>query len=131
MPADLVSVTSTLTQGLFNTSGIDDVVLHGVFIDLPVGVVTGLPTFVFKYIQAEVELYGEIKDNPALSGLYFNALTKLGAARLPLRAPQLAVTGAKAYNIVSQAVGTELGASRPSGPPGTGAARCRTSGRDR
>lgn len=81
--------------------------LHGVFVDLPVGIVTGVPSMIYKYVSAEAQLWHEIQGNPLQQALFFNLLTNqvLLAYRF---APDLAQSASATYNTVSSAVGTEL-----------------------
>jgi hypothetical protein len=81
--------------------------LHGVFIDLPVGIVTAVPTFTFKYIELETTLWKDIEGNPALKSLYFNQLTNQ-LLLIYVEAPKLAPKFAEAYEQVSNAVGAHL-----------------------
>ena len=105
---DAISKILGYSNGLFQfawhaTTGL----LHGVFIDLPVGIVTALPTFTFKYIELETTLWKDIEGNPALKSLYFNALTN-EVLLIYVEAPKLAPKFAQAYEQVSNAVGAHL-----------------------
>jgi hypothetical protein len=80
---------------------------HGIFIDLPVGIVTAVPTFTFKYIELETTLWKDIEKDPALKSLYFNQLTNQ-LLLVYVEAPKLAPKFAEAYEQVSNAVGAHL-----------------------
>lgn len=81
--------------------------LHGIFVDLPKGIVTGIPTFAFKYVELESQLWKDIEGDPALKSLYFNSLTNQ-ALLVYVEAPKLAPKFAEAYEQVSKAVGDHL-----------------------
>jgi hypothetical protein len=71
----LYYISTGVMQGLWNiTTG----VISGIFIGLPTllgAAISSVPGAVVHYVNAQVELFGAIKDDPVLLALYVNAVT--------------------------------------------------------
>ncbi|MEA2168445.1 MAG: hypothetical protein QOF76_1745, partial [Solirubrobacteraceae bacterium] len=107
-PASLITVTATLTDAMLTVGWHATVsVAKGVFIDLPVGLVTGVPMFAYKYITAEMELWKAAQGHPELISLMVNPIAN-NVLLVYKNAPGLAMSAAETYATVDKAVNEEL-----------------------